>query len=156
MDMTHNMNILSISKGSTKFTDEQMDVLMDILSNYSKTEDGKWLNNVDYGGLTYKWSPIMEESYVMAACPLIGKSIYVRPDGECPTYWIALVAPAITHELRHMLQKKGNIVKYILYSVLSRIFLCISEDLYCNTLFEKDAFKCQDSMDKFIQTAGYL
>ena len=144
------MNIFQITNGATKFTEDQMAVLMDILHRYSQTDDGKWLQEIDYTNMTYKWSPAMENSYVMAACPLVGQSIYTMPKGDSPGYWVMLVAPAIVHELRHMWQKKQGIIKYIICSVISRIFIIVSEDLYHNTLMEKSAFEQQDKVSEFI------
>ena len=144
------MNIFQITKGATKFTEDQMAVLMDVLRRYSQTDAGKWLQSIDYESITYKWSPVMENSYVHAACPLIGKSIYTIPRGESPGYWVLLISPAIVHELRHKWQRKHGALKYIVYSILSRIALLISEDLYMKVPTEKDAFSQQDIVESFI------
>lgn len=144
------MNIFQITKGATKFTEDQMAVLMDVLRRYSQTDDGKWLHDIDYEGIAYKWSPAMEDSYVQAACPLIGKSIYTMPRGESPGYWVLLISPAIVHELRHKWQRKHGIIKYLVCSIMSRIALLISEDLYMKVPTEKDAFNQQDITERFI------
>ena len=144
------MNIFTITKGSTKFTEDQMAVLMDVLHRYSQTDNGKWLQEIDYTNMVYKWSPAMENSYVMAACPLFGKSIYAMPRASSPEYWVLLVTPAIVHELRHKWQKKQGLVKYVICSVVSRIFMLFSEKLYQETLMEKSAFEQQDKVSEFI------
>ena len=131
------MNIFQITKGSAEFTEDQRAVLMDVLHKYSLTDDGKWLNEVDYTSMVYKWSPVMEDSYVMAACPLIGSTIYSMPKGKSPDYWVVLVSPAIVHELYHKWQIRQNPVKYLCCSILSRLFMCFSEDLYMTTRKER-------------------
>ena len=144
------MNIFTITKGSTKFTEDQTTVLMDVLHRYSQTEDGKWLQEIDYTNVVYKWSPAMENSYVMAAKPLFGNSILVCPSGGNPAYWVSLTTPAIVHELRHLWQRKRNTVRYALWSLASRLVLIFSEDLYMAVPTEKDAFDQQDKVSEFI------
>lgn len=144
------MNIFTITKGSTKFTEDQMAVLMDALHRYSQTEDGKWLQEIDYTNVVYKWSPAMENSYVMAAKPLLGNSILVCPSGGNPDYWVSLITPAIVHELRHLWQKKRNTIRYAMWSLVGRLVFLFSEDMYMTVPTEKDAFDQQDKVSEFI------
>ncbi len=140
------MNIFQLTKNAHELTPEQLAVLFSHIEQYSNTSNGAWLNDIDYKSMTYKWSPAMENSDIMAAKPLLGKGVLCRPNGKNPDYWVSLIAPSVIHELRHTWQiKKHGILLYSICSVVSRIFLVFSEKLYSTTLMEKSAFECEDN-----------
>lgn len=144
------MNIFQVTKGSYELTQDQLALLFQHMDKYMKTTDGSWLSEIDYRKSVFMWAPSLEGSYIMAAKPLLGNSILVCPNGGNPDYWVSLVTPAVVHELRHLWQRKHNIVRYTLWSLVSRLVLPFSEDLYMKVPTEKDAFNQQSIMEDFI------
>lgn len=135
---------LNIGKGAKPFTEDQLNELIRCISIYQQSPEGSWLNDVPYKNYSYKWQPAFEGADVMAGVPLLGDSIYVQPNGNNPTYWVQIIAPAIIHELRHKWQKQkyGTLV-YSLLAVLSKI-----PCLYEAAPLEKDAFYHQDKSNE--------
>lgn len=145
------MNIFQVTKNSYEFTSEQLALLLQHIDNYRKTPEGSWLADIDYRQCKFMWAPALEDSFIMAANPMIGKSIYVRPEWGNPDYWVSLITPSVVHELRHKWQiQKYGILLYSISTVLSRIFLLFSEDMYSRTLMEKQAFKDEDNIRELI------
>lgn len=136
-----------MTKNAKPLTADECNKLFELLDAYAQTEDGDWLNSVEYRAVDYYWSPAMTlDSGIMGAKPLLKNSIYLMPSNTADTvFWIELIASTVVHELRHVYQQ--NRLGKVLWSILK-----LPEyipGLYGKVYIEKDAFAAGDKADLF-------
>lgn len=134
------ITIFNATKNTYPLTDEQRSELLRSIAEYSKTNDGKWLNDIDYSGLEYLWKSDLENTDVQAIRPLFGKKIILQPNENNTVFWAQIMASPAIHELRHIYQRKRlGLLVYCLLAPIGRI-----PGLAEKAPLEKDAFKHQD------------
>jgi len=147
------LTFVKIVKESTEFCKSEKDYLMAILGSYSKTDNGDWINDIDYRDCKYYWCNAMNaDNGVLGARPLFGESIYLAamPNNSCVpaiiNSWIESLAPTAIHELRHLWQQQA--CGKVLWSII-RLPEVIPA-LYGKVIMEKDAFEIQNWAEEWI------
>jgi hypothetical protein len=138
------ITVFNATKNTTPLTAQQNTVLWKCINAYSKTEEGKWLKELNWESFKYLWKSDLEGSDVQAIRPLTGNSIILQPNVDNSDYWVQLMAAPAIHELRHVWQrKKYGLLAYSLLAPWGRLFPETAP-------LEKDAFDQQDKANDFI------
>lgn len=138
------ITLFNVKKNTTPLTSQQNSVLWKCIDAYSKTEDGKWLKDLNWESSKYLWKYDLEGTEVQAIRPLTGDCIILQPNGDNPDYWVQLMAAPAIHELRHVWQRQRyGLIPYCLLAPWGRLFPETAP-------LEKDAFDQQDKANEFI------
>ena len=138
------ITIFNMTENTPPLSDEQRQELFRCIDAYAITQDGEWLQALEYRKYDYFWKADLENSDIMAVRPLFGNKIILQPAGENPAFWVQLIAPATIHELRHIYQRKR--LGLLLYCLLAPIGRLLPE----SAPLEKDAFKQQDKAGEYL------
>lgn len=112
-------------RNSEELSSREQNYLEKILSEYSHTFDGLFLQCIPWQNVKFRWCSdmTMENGIIGAFSPLHPDTIFLQkpenPDaisriqsGRVP--WLELIFPTVVHELRHLWQFKRNSLCYIL------------------------------------------
>ena len=125
--------------------------LRKLLDYYAATEEGKWLQSLNYRSFTIKWCDAMatDNTGIMGAFAVWSPTtIYLLPLGAPPPppgfrdTWLTLIAPTLVHELRHAWQYRKSKLLYA---------LCCLPGLRAITL-ERDAWRQTQPAQKYFET----
>ena len=107
-------------KNSRDIDKQVVDSIHNMLSVYEMTQDGKWLMQLDWRTMKFKWCDDMADSDVLGAYSIFNKdTLYLQPPciydcAKCTESfktavelaWVASIMSIVVHELRHAYQHK--------------------------------------------------
>ena len=106
---------------SDGITESERQEFAKLLSYYSNTPEGAWLNELPYQAYEIRWCSNMQKTDgVMGAyMPWLGKKVFLLPSANPPVVpmrdpWPGSIAPTLVHELRHAWQYKKYKWLYVL------------------------------------------
>ena len=116
--------VLYLRKSETP-TDEELNWIQKMLSQYALTDSGLWLQSLPWTRFEFRWCPEMNVNNGVMGCftPLHPDKIFLQrfdtaiknPDGRID--WIEQIFSTIVHELRHAHQWKKSKIAYLLCSL---------------------------------------
>lgn len=142
-------------KDSKPLTDEELAWLRKMLTQYSMTMPGLWLQALPWTRFQFRWCPAMNSDNGVIGCfsPLHPGTIFLQPfenadiaikDPSGRVTWIEEIFPTIIHELCHAKQWKLSKIAYV---------ICALPGLRTFTL-EADAERAQKASQPF--TDGWI
>lgn len=141
-------------KNSRDIDKQVVDSIHNMLSVYEMTQDGKWLMQLDWRTMKFKWCDAMADSDVLGAYSMFNKdTLYLQPPriydcAKCTESfktavelaWVASIMSLVVHELRHAYQHKKLGWAYCLLQTVGIRELTL----------ERDADKAEKSADTFM------
>lgn len=113
---------------------------------FANTTGGKWLQDINWRGMEYRFADLMQDSGVGGAQTVVkANTIYLcdmeydAPERHRQTWELFQLYPTIIHELRHVWQMRKWGWRYII--------CCLP--ILRNYTIEKDAYRIQDAAEKF-------
>ena len=112
-------------KDSKPLTDEELAWLRKMLTQYSMTMPGLWLQALPWTRFQFRWCPAMNGDNGVIGCfsPLHPDTIFLQPfenadiaikDPSGRVTWIEEIFPTIIHELCHAKQWKLSKIAYVI------------------------------------------
>lgn len=141
-------------KNSSLLTADEQAYLHRMLAAYSFTQNGLWLQSLQWEQFEFRWCPAMTVGNGILGCftPLHPKTVFLQPrentipclEGMGRVFWLEQLFPTVIHELCHARQWQKSKIGYL---------LCALPLLRGKTL-EIDALIAGDEAEKF--TAGWI
>ncbi len=115
-------------KDSKPLTDEELAWLRKMLTQYSMTMPGLWLQALPWTRFQFRWCPAMNGDNGVIGCfsPLHPGTIFLQPfenadvaikDPSGRVTWIEEIFPTIIHELAHARQWQKSKIAYVICSL---------------------------------------
>lgn len=111
---------------SVELSSKERGVIYEEVEKYARTQDGLWLNNMNYREYPLLWSKFMttyDEGSVLGSYTWYTGKIKLQWNEslECDKSltWCKLMAPTLIHELWHARQFKKNPIVYVLATLLT-------------------------------------
>ena len=116
--------VLYLRKSETP-TDEELNWIQKMLSQYALTDSGLWLQSLPWTRFEFRWCPAMNGDNGVIGCfsPLHPGTIFLQPfenadvaikDPSGRVTWIEEIFPTIIHELCHAKQWKLSKIAYVI------------------------------------------